>query len=258
LPKSLKDFFLKFVSVVDKGDNPEAKILLFKSAEDEIKEKGGAYMKTFEELMKELPDEDRTVVEGEIEKAKAEMTEEQKKKMEEEKAAWMKKEEENLKKDEPLETNAEELIKSADPKIQELVKKLQEDVDKSKGELEKVELEKKAKEDELKKELLSKEAEKYPNIGATKEDLVKILGSVDEDTSILIKAVLSADNEALKDNAIIKSVGSSGDGVDKTAKQEIEEKAQELAKAEKITIEKARTKIYKSEPELMKKLREEE
>jgi len=36
MAKSLKDFFLKFVSVVDKGDNPEAKILLFKSAEEDL------------------------------------------------------------------------------------------------------------------------------------------------------------------------------------------------------------------------------
>ena len=255
MPFSLKNFFVKFISVVNSGDNPPAEVVMFKS-------KGGANMsKTFEELMKELPEENKTVIEDEIEKvkteaktelekAKAEMTDEQKKKMDEEKANWMKKEE-------PVET--EDLIKSADPKLQELVKKLQEDGVKDKEELKKVQDEKDVKEAELKKELLSKEAEKYPNIGATKEDLVKILSNVDEDTSTLIKAVLSADNEALKDNAIIKSVGSSGDGADKTAKQEIEEKASELVKSGNAkTIEIARTKVYKSEPELLKKFREEE
>ena len=94
---SLKNFLIKRIAVVEKGDNKGAEVLLFKSDPEETIKEGGAYMKTFEELMKELPEEDRTVVEGEIEKvkteaktelekAKAEMTEEQKKKMEEEKA----------------------------------------------------------------------------------------------------------------------------------------------------------------------------
>ena len=50
MPWSLKNFLIKRVAVVDSGDNPEAEVLLFK--QQEINDKGGAYMKTFEELMK--------------------------------------------------------------------------------------------------------------------------------------------------------------------------------------------------------------
>jgi len=258
MPWSLKNFLIKRVGVVDSGDNPEAEVVLFKSKEDEdIKNKGGANMsKTFEELVKGLPEEEAKLVTDEIEKVKTEAMEKAKADMIDEESKKKLADEEKVK----LNKSEEELIKSADPKVRELLEKAKTEADEAKKKVDELQKEKDKKDAELKKELLNKEAEKYTNIGATKEDIVKIFEVTDgkEEADKLLKGILSATNEALKDNKLMKVIGSDGDGKDKTAREEVEEKAQELVKSEKITIEKARTKVYKQNPDLMKKEREEE
>jgi hypothetical protein len=278
---SLKNFLIKRVGVVDSGDNPGAEVLLFKSDPEDLKDKGGVKNMTFEELMKSLPEEDKKLVTDEIDKVKDEEIKKTKEELnkvlvkpagcsQEEwdaadmagKLALMKKEDltkdcgdGGKKKDEPSD---EDLIKSADPKIQELVKKLQEDNDKKAEELKKEKEEKDAKDAELKKELLNKEADKFPNIGAKKEDIVKILEKSDEETSTLVKSIFAACNEALKDNVLMKSIGSGGDGDDKKASEKIEDMAKALVKDGKAkTIEIARTKVYKENPKLTEEARNE-
>jgi hypothetical protein len=255
MPWSLKNFLIKRIAVVDSGDNPAAEVLLFKSKEETNKE-GGVVMKTFDELLKTMSEEDSKVIKDELQKAKmvkpdgvdqedwdeADMAGKQKM-MDDAKNTKVKP------KSEPMVMNKSEddLIKSADPKLQELIKKTQD-------ELAKVITEKAEKENELKKEQLTKEAEKYTNILATKDDLVKIFTKLDGDieTTDLFKAILSANDNALKDSALVKAVGTSGDPIDRTPLQELEGKAEELAKAENISKEKAMTKLMVKEPELYK------
>lgn len=234
--KSLKNFFIKFVSVVDSGDNPPAEVKMFKN-------KGGGNMKTFEELMKSLSEEDAKLIKTEVEGKDAKIAELDKTNKELEKN-----QKEPIKKEEPSD---EELLKSADPKIRELLEKAQSDAKTAKEEADKLKKANDEKDAELKKELLNKEAEKYPSIGATKEDLIEILGSVDEKTSTLIKAIFSATNEALKDNKLMKAIGSDKDPEDKKAMEKVEDKVSELRKADpKLTKEQATTKVLKENPEL--------
>ena len=280
MPWSLSKFLIKRVGVVDSGDNPAAEVLLFKSEQENPKNKGGVNMvKTYDELVKELPKEDAEVVDTELNKFREEI----KKSQEElakalvkptgcDQAEWDAADTagklklmgkacgDPLKKEEPKEEPVDELIKSADPKIQEYINKIKAESELNKADAEKAKLEKAEKDAELKKELISKEADMFPNIGATKEDLIKLFTNIEDgETSKLLKAVLKADNEALTDNKMIKSVGVSGDPADKKASDEVEEKAQELIKSgEAKTIEIAKTKIYKKYPDLLKKIREEE
>jgi len=259
--KSLKQFFIKFTSVVDSGDNPGAEILLFKSAEDKKSKEGGVENMTLEEILKGLPEEDMKVIKVELDKipdleaSNKDLSEEVDK---------LKKEVE-IKKEikPPAEDGApsdEELLKSADPKIVEMLKKAQEEARVEKEKAEKLEKEKKEEQEKLRKEELKKEADKYGNIGATQEDLVEIFTAVDSNKEVMEKmqGILGAVNEALKDNKLMKSIGNSEDPVEKSAKDEVEEKAKALMeKNDKLTIEQARSQIFKSEPKLHQKYMEE-
>jgi len=258
MPFSLKNFFVKFVSVVEKGDNPGADVVMFKNK----KKEGGGGMKTFEELIKELSDEDVKIVEKEIEDKDTKFKDLEKIKKDLEKTnkdLEKNQKEPDVKKEEKKD---KDLLKSADPEIKEMIKKLEKDVKDNKEEADKLKKENEEKEKELRKEALSKEADKFGNIGATKEDLVEIFTKVaetgDKELMEKIKAVLSADNTALEGNALIKSVGSDKDPEDKTAVEEIAEKAQELMKSDKkLTKEQAKAKVMKDDPKLYKKYLEE-
>jgi len=239
--KSLKDFFIKFVSVVDSGDNPEAEVVMFKK-------KGGVKMKKLEEIMAELSKEDQSVIQVELDKIEPlEKTNEE-----------LVKTNEELKKVEPViepviepvkdGVTDEELIKSADPKIQEMLKKAKEvEVENEKLKKEKVEEMAKARKAEL-----SKEAEAYPNLGAPVEDIVEIFSSIDGDEKVteLVKGIFSAANTALEGSELIKTIGSNEDPVIKSVEEEVEEKAEELRKSDpKLTKEQAKTKVYESDPD---------
>ena len=253
MPFSLKNFFVKFVSVVDKGDNPEADVVMFKNKD----KKGGARMKTFEELLKELSEEDAKVIKEAVEGKDEKFIELEKTNKELEEAN--KELEKNQKDPEGKEDEGkEDLLKNANPELQKMVEDLKKEVMDNKKEADELKKENEKKAVELRKEALSKEAEKFENIGATKEDLVEIFTKIDEtgDDELMekIKAVLSADNTALEGNALVKAVGSDRDPVDKTATEEVEEKAQELMKSNKeLTIEQAKAKVVKSDSKLYDK-----
>ena len=240
---------MKFVSVVDKGDNPRAKVVMFKSAGDEDKNKGGGKSMPIEEILKSLDEDNRKVIENELgkipdlEKANSEL----RKSVEELDG----KIQELEKKEPPKEETDEDVIKSADPKVQEMLKKMQDENEKLKKEQEDRLEQEKIEKAELRKEAIKKEVEEFTNIGASKEDLVEIFSKIDADKDLYdkVKTVLKADDEALKSSNIMVQVGSQQEPVEKSVQEELEEKAQKLVEKDGITIEKARTIIMKSDPD---------
>jgi len=249
--KSLKDLFLRFVSVVDKGDNKGAKILLTKSKEKgqkKLDKKGGGKMRTLEEIMKSMEEEDSKVIKEEIEKITKDKDELGTKFKDLEKA----KDEVDskvieLEKVKPVEETDEELIKSADPKIQEMLKKAKEDAE------EVIRLKKEKNEEMVKarKVELSKEAELYPNLGSPVEDIVEVFSKLDGDekTTELVKGIFGAVNKALEGTDLLKTIGSDKDPIVKSAEEELNEKAKAMVEKDGITIELAKTKIMKTNPD---------
>jgi len=240
--KSLKDFFIKFVSVVDSGDNPEAEVIMFKK-------KGGVNMKNLKEIMAELSKEDKGVIQTELDKLPdIEVANKELIKTNGELTAKV----DELEKAEPIvekvvEETDEELIKSADPKIQEMLKKAKEDAK------EVIKL-KKEKDEEMKKARqveLKKEAEAYPNMGSPVEDIVEIFSKIDGDEKVtgLVKGIFEAVNTALEGSELIKAIGTSKDPVEKSVEDQVDAKAEEFMKSDsKLTKEQAKTKVYESDP----------
>ena len=241
---SLKNLFLRFVSVVDKGDNKGAKILLAKSKEKKPDKKGGVVMKTVEEILKSMEEEDMKVIKAEIDKikdmevAKAEV---------DVKVEGLESKVEELAKVKPvIDTSDEELIKSADPKIQKMLEKAEEvKVENETLKKEKVEEIAKARKVEL-----SKEAELYPNLGSPVEDIVEIFSKLDGDekTMELVKGIFGAVNKALEGTELLKTIGTEKEPIVKSSEEELVEKAKAMVEKDGITIEAAKTKIIKSDP----------
>jgi hypothetical protein len=248
--KSLKDFFVKFASIVDAGDNPEAKIPLFKSKEEKIENKGGGKNMTLEEILKGMDEEQKKIVETELNKIPdlAQANSELRKANDE-----LETKVEELEKEEPAEDDksVEEIVKSADPKIQEMLKKQSEELEKMKEDMEKRLEKEKIEKEELRKEEIKKEVEEFTNIGASKEDLVEIFSKIDSDKDLYdkVKTVLKADDEALKSSDIMVQVGSQKEPVKKSTEEELEDEAKKLVEKDGITIEKARSIVIKGDPD---------
>jgi len=248
--RSLKELFMKFVSVVPNGDNPPAKIVLMKN-KDEDKNKGGVQMKKLEEILKGMEKEDVKVIKDEIDKIevveKAKSDIEGKFKDLEKAKGELESKVKELEKVKPAEETDEELIKSADPKIQEMLKNKKAVEDEN----EKLKKEKEDGEKELRKVELKKEAEEYPNLGSPVEDIVEIFSKLDGDekTTELVKGIFGATNKALEGTNLLKSVGTDKDSDQKTPEEELNEKAEAMVEKDGITIELAKTKIMKSNPD---------
>ena len=254
--KSLKDFMVRMISVVDKGDNPGATVELFKSVDKvdkkvKSKKKGGDIMKTMEEILKSMEAEDVKIIEAEIAKVKDMEKDKGELKVQVEGLEKVKVELESkveeLEKKDPVDETDEELIKSADPKIQKMLEKAKIDAE------EVIKLKKEKEEEVVKarKVELTKEAELYPNLGSPVEDIVEIFSKIDGDekTTGLVKGIFGAVNKALEGSELIKSVGSDKDPEEKTPEEELTEKATAMVEKDGITIEAAKSKIIKSNPD---------
>jgi hypothetical protein len=240
MPMSLKNLFLRRVAVVDKGDNPEANVLIVKEQLIDEKSKGGNVMpKTFDEIVKALPEDEQAVVTAEIEKVK----------------------EEAKPKEEPKGTasfDEAEVVKSADPKVQELIAKQKADLEKKDREaIEKDEKIQKFEAD-LKKEKIEKSVATFDRIAVPKEEMVTLFAKLDEESTNLVEKVMKSVNEQLTAANIVKVIGTDAEGEQLTAEATIEKEAKELmSKDSNLTLEKAKVKAVKNKPELYKKLQEE-
>jgi len=246
---SLKNFFVRFASVVDKGDNKGADILLFKAKEKEPentndKSKGGNdnMPKTYDEIVKSLPEEEQTVINAEIEKVKAEA----------------KPKEEDKKPEGVASFDEAEVVKSADPKVQEMIKKMKEDNEK----LEKDAKEKDEKlqkfESDLKKEKIEKTVATFDRIAMPKEEMVTLFAKLDEETTDLVEKAMKAVNEQLVQANIIKVIGTDAEGDQLTVEETIKKEAEEIAKSEGITKEQAYVKALKKDKTRYAKYQEEQ
>ena len=251
---SLKNLFLRFVSVVDKGDNPEAKILLTKSKEKNEQKKGGGGMRKLEEIMKELSKEDQEVINTEIAKNDdvAKANEELVKENDDLKVqveTMNKKIKKEVKVE--VEPSNEELLKSADPKIIKILEKAKTEakIEKEKNEkLEKAAAESRA---QLRKAEITKEAADYPNLGAPIEDIVEIFSKMDGDKETVekIKGIFGAVNKALEGTDLLKSIGTEQEPVEKSKIELLSDDAIELMKEdEQLTKEMAEAKLVKQNP----------
>ena len=243
MPIKLKNIFLKRIAVVDNGDNPEASVVLFKAKEKEPENKdqkvegGNVMTKTFEEIVKALPEDEQVIVNAEIEKAK-----------------------EVAKPIEPeIKKEDEDIVKSADPKIQEMIKTIKESNEKLEKESEAKDAEIKKFQDDLKKEAIEKTVSTFDRIAVPKEEMVDLFTKLDEDAEKLVTKIMKSVNEQLTAANIVKVIGSDSEGEQKSAKEQIEKDAIELMKNDtKLTKAQAIVKAYKSKPELHKQYQEEE
>lgn len=251
MPIKLKNIFLKRIAVVDSGDNPEAEVLLFKAKDNntviEDKVKGGNVMtKTFDEIVKALPEDEQVVVNAEIEKVKAE--------------AKPKEEDEPKGKPQGVASFDEaEVVKSADPKVQEIIAKQKEDLEKvEKESKEKDETIKKFQED-IKKEAIEKTVSTFDRIAVPKEEMVGLFTKLDAETSNLVEKVMKSVNEQLVSANIIKVIGTDAEGEQLNAEATVEKEAKELMKSDtKLTLAQAKVKVIRTKPDLYKQYQEEQ
>ena len=228
MAKSLKDFFLRFASVVDKGDNPEANILIVKS-------KGGEGMK-LEDILKEIGEEKAKVINDTLAEKDAKITELEKKEPE------------------PVKVEPEpevKIIEKADPEIKAFVEKMQKEKDEMVEKIVKME-------STLRKERIEKEVSDFDKISA-KEELIEVLTDIDDrpETVAKLKTILKAVNEAIDQGTIMKTVGADGEGKEEKVMETVDKRAKELMEKENITIEDARSRVFKADPKLYEKYLEE-
>jgi len=243
---SLKNIFMRFASVVDKGDNKGANILMFKEkstekVEDEKPKGGNVMTKTFEEIVKALPEDEQVIVTAEIEKVKAEA---------------------EVKPIEPVVekgTDPDELVKSADPKLQEMIKTIKESNEKLEKESEAKDAEIKKFQDDLKKESIEKTVSTFDRIASPKEDMVALYSKLDSETEGLVTKIMKSVNEQLTAANIVKVIGSDSEGEQKSAEEIVEKEAKELmSKDSNLTLAQAKVKVIKTKPELYKQYQDEQ
>jgi hypothetical protein len=240
MPIKLKNPFIKRIAVVDSGDNPEADIVLFKAAskENDI-EKGGDknMVKTFDEIIKGLPEDEAKIVTDEIDKAaKKEMTPEEKAKL----IADMKLEPAVKKED-----KVTEAISKADPLVAEVISKMQEEITKTKEEFKK-------QEETLKKERLTKQVSSYDKIATPATELVDLFMKQEPEDAVKLDAILKAINTQLSDGTIFKTVGQNTGTENESALDKATKLAKARAAEKGISEPIAFGEILKENPELYK------
>jgi hypothetical protein len=237
MPIKIKNPFIKRIAVVESGDNPEAEVLIFKAAnkENDTKKGGQEMSKTFEEIIKALPEDEAKIVTDEIDKAtKKEMTPEEKAKM----IADM-----NLEPAVKKEDKVTEAISKADPVVAEVIKKQQEEIAEIKSDLKK-------ERETLKKEKLTKQAESYDKIATPKEEIVDLFMKQEPEDATKLDAILKAVNAQLVDSKVFKTVGQNNGDEGESALSKVEKLAKARTVEKGITIELARAEIIKENPSL--------
>jgi hypothetical protein len=245
MPTKLKNLVITKVALVDEGSCSAAHIKLYKRKE------GGSPNMGLEEILKSLPEDQRKVIQDEIDKAKQELPEgalsaEDAKKLEEEKkqAELDKKaaldEVESMKKAKNAD-NEEELLKNVDPDVRAILEKAKNQAAAAEAAV------KKMKDEADTAEALTK-AKELPNIGAKEEDLAKALKTLKNLDSKLcddIYGILKTANALIADGALEEIGKSASDNDEKLSKAadaawvEIEKKAAEIKKARNCTMEQA-------------------
>ena len=239
VPNLLIDLVVDRVDLVDEGANSAAFIKLYKRKEMETG-------MDFSEIISKLKPEHAEVIQAELAKAKAEVPEEiakelsdTKKALEESKAELEKFKEEVKKSKEPTqEENFEEVLKNLDPAVQKVFKSLQ--AQKEAAE----QIAKQLQEQKEEEEAIAK-ARALKVLPVEEEKLVQVVKGVSDDVYEILKSVA----KVLEESDIFEEIGKSNAGTT-DAWSRIEKKAEEIAKRDGITLEKAISVVINENPEL--------
>lgn len=231
------------VDLVDEGANSAAFIKLYKRKEMETG-------MDFNEIISKLKPEHAEVIQEEIAKAKAEVPEEiaaelsdTRTELETVKAELEKFKEEAKKSKEPTqEGNFEEVLKNLDPAVQKVFKSLQ--AQKEAAE----QIAKQLKEQKEEEEAIAK-AKALKALPVEEDKLIQVVKSVSDDVYEILKSAAKVLEESNIFEEVGKGKGNTG-SID--AWSRIEKKAEEVAKRDGITIEKAISVVINENPELYK------
>lgn len=239
VPNLLIDLVVDRVDLVDEGANSAAFIKLYKRKEMETG-------MDFNEIISKLKPEHAEVIQAELAKAKAEVPEEiakelsdTKVELETLKVELEKFKEEAKKSKEPVqEENFEEVLKNLDPAVQKVFKSLQ--AQKEAAE----QIAKQLQEQKEEEEAIAK-ARALKALPVEEEKLVQVVKGVSDDVYEILKSVA----KVLEESDIFEEIGKSNAGTT-DAWTKIEKKAEEIAKRDGITVEKAISVVINENPEL--------
>jgi len=241
VPNLLVDLVVDRVDLVDEGANSAAFIKLYKRKEMETS-------MDFNEIISKLKPEHAEIIQAEIAKAKAEVPVEvatelsdAKKALEETKAELEKIKEEMKKSKEPAqEENFEEILKSLDPTVQNVFMSL-------KAQKEAAERVAKQLTEQKEEEEAIKKAKALKALPVEEEKLVQVVKGISDDVYEILKSAA----KVLEESEIFKEIGKGKSGASSTdAWSKIEKKADEIAKRDGITKEKAIGIVINENPEL--------
>jgi len=239
MPLSLKNIFIKRVAVVDKGDNPKADVLLFKQADEDNVKEGGKIVKTFEEIIKSMSDEDQEVINAEITKLTDEIA----------KAKEVKPEKEEK-------PEIDKIVEKADPETAKIIKAMDDEIKKTKEELRKEQETLQKEREILKKERIAKEVSQFDKLTVPTDDLVDMFMKADEEAGEKIKAILKAANEQLSQANITKTIGENKGSEDEPALSKVEKLAKARMAETKESYPEAYKAVLKENPNLYKEYTE--
>lgn len=243
VPNLLMDLVVDRIDLVDEGANSAAFIKLYKRKEMETG-------MDFNEIISKLKPEHAEIIQAEIAKAKAEVPVEvatelsdTKKALEESKAELEKIKEEVKKSKEPAqEENFEEILKNLDPAVQKVFKSLQ--AQKEAAE----QVAKQLTEQKEEEEAIAK-AKSLKALPVEEDKLVQVVKGISDDVYEILKSAA----KVLEESEIFKEIGKGKGGASSTdAWTKIEKKADEIAKRDNITKEKAIGVVINENPELYK------
>jgi len=222
------------VDLVPEGANSAADIVLFKAKKDE----GGPKMpKTYEEIVKSLPEEEQAVVTAELQKEKDTSVDLQKQ--------LDKKDEEAIEKAKEEEMTEDELIlKSLTGPAKEAFLKMKKERDDEK--LEKEKLEKETFEASLSKEL--EEIDFAKTIDGF-EDNYKKLAKESPELKTMVLDLLKQMDQVVEVSDLFKELGSSSEE-EMDDSEQLESLTKERAKADGISYEQAYAVVLKENPDL--------
>ena len=237
------DLVVDRVDLVDEGANTAAFIKLYKRKERDA-------IMDFNEIIAKLKPEHAEVIQEEIAKAKAEVPEEIAKELSDtreklditETELTKMKEEVNKSKEPAKEDNFEEVLKNLDPAVQKVFKSLQ-------SQKEAAEQVAKQLNEQKEEEEAIKKAKTLKALPVEEDKLVQVVKGVSDDVYEILKSAA----KVLEESEIFEEVGKGKGGAGSTdAWSKIEKKADEIAKRDGITVEKAISVVINENPELYK------
>lgn len=237
------DLVVDRIDLVDEGANSAAFIKLYKRKEMETN-------MDFNEIISKLKPEHAEIIQAEIAKAKAEVPAEvatelsdTKEALEKSKAELKKIKEEVKKSKEPAqEENFEEILKNLDPAVQKVFKSLQ-------AQKEAAEQVAKQLTEQKEEEKAIAKAKALKALPVEEDKLVQVVKGISDDVYEILKSAA----KVLEESEIFKEVGKGkGEASSTDAWSKIEKKAEEIAKRDSITKEKAISVVINENPELYK------